>query len=539
MRDISNNAVVYARYSSRAQTDQSIEGQLTAAKKYAQEHGYTIIHEYIDRAMTGRNDNRAAFQQMLSDTAKKQFSVIIVWKVDRFGRNREELTFNKYKCKKNGVRVEYVAENMPQGPEAVILESILEGMAEYYSLQLSQNVKRGRMNAARKHHAVGGTCPLGYKVNKETKLYEIDPETAPTIRYIFNQYASGMSLFDLMRTLNDKGYRTAYGKPFTKNSLPRILSNPRYYGVYIYGDEIFDEGGMPAIIDKQLFDKVQTMLAINKRRPVASWTKAEYLLSGKLFCGKCGSPMVGISGFGKSGRKFCYYACKKHIGKECETKNIPKDMIESAMLTEIHKLLDNQELLEYIADTTYEFYLTDVDTSSEVSRLTAQIEDADKRIAHLMDAVEKGADYSVVAARIDKINEEKESLNQLISDLEINKNFINLTREHILYFLEQFRDMKTGDRNCEMKLIDTFVNAIFVYDDDPDGGGGGTSLKIAFNYSGNPETVKLTDIEKPDKCSYLDCSASLVYYHTNTFIDFAFYKGYPVFILKTRIASKK
>ena len=82
-------AVVYARYSSHKQGEQSVEGQLAAAKAYADARGYTIIHEYVDRAMTGRNDNRDEFQQMLSDCGKKQFTVIIVWKVDRFGRNRE------------------------------------------------------------------------------------------------------------------------------------------------------------------------------------------------------------------------------------------------------------------------------------------------------------------------------------------------------------------------------------------------------------------------------------------------------------------
>ena len=162
-------AVVYARYSSHRQGEQSIEGQLAAAKTYADARGYTIVHEYVDRAMTGRNDNRDEFQQMLSDCSKKQFTVIIVWKVDRFGRNREEITFNKYRAKKHGVRVEYVAENMGEGPESVILESVLEGMAEYYSLQLSQNVKRGYRENAKKCKFAGGRVPLGYKLDSDKR----------------------------------------------------------------------------------------------------------------------------------------------------------------------------------------------------------------------------------------------------------------------------------------------------------------------------------------------------------------------------------
>ena len=148
-------AVIYARYSSHGQTEQSIEGQLAKGHEYAAAKGYTVVHEYIDRAMTGRNDNREQFQKMLSDTAKHQFSVIIVWKVDRFGRNREEIAFNKHTCKKNGVRVEYVAESLPNAPEAVILESVLEGMAEYYSLQLSQNILIPFQRMDIEHHRSG------------------------------------------------------------------------------------------------------------------------------------------------------------------------------------------------------------------------------------------------------------------------------------------------------------------------------------------------------------------------------------------------
>ena len=98
------NAVVYARYSSHKQGEQSIEGQLAAAYKYAGEHGYTIIHECIDRAQTGRNDDREQFQQMLKDTAKHQFEAIIVWKIDRFGRNREEIALTNIDAKRTASR---------------------------------------------------------------------------------------------------------------------------------------------------------------------------------------------------------------------------------------------------------------------------------------------------------------------------------------------------------------------------------------------------------------------------------------------------
>ena len=174
--------------------------------------------------MTGRTDNRDAFQQMLNDCAKRKFQVIIVWKVDRFGRNREEITFNKYRAKKNGVRVEYVAESLPDTAEAVILESVLEGMAEYYSLQLSQNIKRGYLENAKKCKYAGGRVPFGYKLDEE-KHFIPDPSTAPVVCSIFRAYADGATVTEIINDLNAKGIKTSQKEPFTKNSLGTLLKN--------------------------------------------------------------------------------------------------------------------------------------------------------------------------------------------------------------------------------------------------------------------------------------------------------------------------
>lgn len=321
-------AVVYARYSSHRQGEQSIEGQLAEAHKYANEHDLKIIHEYIDRAMTGRNDNREAFQQMLKDTSKKQFDTIILWKIDRFGRNREEIAFNKYRCKKNGVKVVYVAESIPDSPEGVILESVLEGMAEYYSLQLSQNVQRGQRASAEKCQSFGGTCPIGYTIDKNTKKYVIDPQMAPVVCSIFEMYAAGSSIADIIKKLNNQGLRTQKGTAFTQNSLHHMLKNPKYIGVYTYKDEIIDNNGVPAIIDNELFMKVQKMLKTNKRKSHQAWNSADYLLTDKLFCGKCGSHMVGESGTSKTGKIYNYYTCiSKKKRRACTKKSVQKDWL--------------------------------------------------------------------------------------------------------------------------------------------------------------------------------------------------------------------
>lgn len=307
MDSVAKNAVAYARYSSHNQGEQSIEGQLAQARSYAAARGYTIIHEYVDRAKSGRTDNRDQFQQMLRDTAKKQFSVIILWKVDRFGRNREEIAVNKMKCRKNGVRVEYVAETIPDTPEGVILESVLEGFAEYYSLQLSQNIRRGLAESAAKCQVTGGNRPLGYKTGPDKKFI-IDEQTAPTVKLIYTLYADGKTVTEIVKQLNEMGLRTLRGSPFTHNSLHSILKNEKYRGIY-NSNGLYIPDGIPRIIDDELFFKVQEMLKINKRAPAKTWARADYLLSDKIFCGKCGAPMFGDSGTGKTGTRYHYYVC--------------------------------------------------------------------------------------------------------------------------------------------------------------------------------------------------------------------------------------
>ena len=485
MRDKPINAVIYARYSSHGQTEQSIEGQLAKGHEYARSKGYTVIHEYIDRAMTGRNDNRESFQKMLSDTSKHQFSVIIVWKVDRFGRNREEIAFNKHTCKKNGVRVEYVAESLPDAPEAVILESVLEGMAEYYSLQLSQNILRGQLESAKKCRCIGGTRPLGYTVDEE-RHFVADPKTAPIVQKIFDMYASGSTISQITNYLNEQGIRTTRGKPFTKNSLTALLKNEKYIGLYIYKDLVRIEGGVPALVDKATFDRVQEMLKINRRAPSHTWTRFEYLLTDKLFCGCCGSPMVGESGFSHTGAKYSYYSCtKKRRDHSCSKRAVRQDWIEPFVLQKIHELLTDDELLNAIADRVWEFYQSIDSTQKEKAALVAQLADVEKGINNLIRAAEAGMFNSAVKARMEELDAQKAALTASLAEYELLSK-IQLTRDSIYFFLARFRDCDINDEDSRKRLVQTFVNAIFVYDD---------KITITFNYTSGSEPTTLREIE--------------------------------------------
>ncbi len=481
--DRSKIAVVYARYSSHSQTEQSIEGQLAAAHAYAAQHDYTIVHEYVDQAKSGRTDNREQFQTMLRDTAKKQFGVILVWKVDRFGRNREEISINKYRCKKNGVRVEYIAEKIPDSPEGVILESVLEGFAEYYSLQLSQNIRRGQAESAKKCQVIGGNRPLGYLTGPDKK-FVIDPENAPTVKTIFEMYAAGSTVTEIINHLNSLGLRTLHGTPFTKNSLHTILKNEKYIGIYEYKGEKTPDA-IPRIIDDDTFRKVQEMLKINKRAPAHKWSRADYLLTDKLFCGKCGANMAGESGTSKTGAKHNYYICtKKKREKACDKKAIRQTEIEERVLQASIELINNDEVLDFIIDQTWTVYQSQDFSRIEIEALQKELNSVNNAVQNLIRAIEMGIFNDATKQRMDDLTKQQKELTAAIAEREISNGF-QLTKERIAFFLYQFRNKNYSDRVCQKQLISTFVNSVFLYDDHID---------VNYNYSGGNVTLSLSDI---------------------------------------------
>lgn len=482
-------AIAYYRYSSHRQGEQSIEGQRAEAERWAASHGYTIIKEYADRAMTGTNDDREQFQLMLREMERLHPAVLILWKVDRMGRNKEEIAFNKYRCKKAGVKVVYTAESIPNTPEGVILESVLEGMAEYYSLQLSQNIRRGQRVSASKCQSTGGNRPLGYRTGPD-KRFEIDPEGAAIVRQVFDRYVAGETQAEIVRSLNEQGLRTLHGKPFTHNSLRTMLKNEKYTGVYTYKDEVRIDGGVPAIIDVETFEKAQVMLKVNKRAPAHKWTKADYILTEKLFCGCCGDMMVGISGTSKTGAKHHYYGCSSRRGDKkgrgsCTKKNVRKEWIEDLVLRETRILLFDDELMDFIAENTYRYYVEANTDTAYTDALQANLQEVEKSLANLLKAVEAGIFNNTTKTRMDELEERKR---QILASLEVAKlkTGLQLTKDHILFFLLKFREMDFDDVECQKRLIATFVNAIFVYDD---------RVTITFNYSGDNRTITLAEVD--------------------------------------------
>ena len=343
--------VIYARYSSDNQREESIEGQLRECKVFAEKNGIDVVGTYIDRALSAKTDNRPDFQKMIKDSAKKQFDCVIVWKLDRFARNRYDSAHYKSILRKNGVKVTSATETISDSAEGVLLESLLEGMAEYYSADLAEKVVRGLTENALKCKYNGGTLPIGYTIDSE-QFFQVDPLTAPAVLQAFKAYAEGASMQEVTDQMNIKGIRTKRGGKISVNSVTRMLHNRKYIGEYSYRD-IVQPGGIPAIVPQDLFDKVQERMAANKKAPAKHKAEDEYLLTTKLFCGKCGCLMVGESGTSHmKNRVHRYYKCasvKRHKG--CDKKTVKKEWIEDITIEFIRKIVFDDNLISLICET--------------------------------------------------------------------------------------------------------------------------------------------------------------------------------------------
>ncbi len=411
-----------------------------------------------------------------------------MYTLDRFARNRYDSAIYKAKLKKNGVRVFYAKQPMPDTPEGIILESVLEGYAEYYSENLARSIKRGMKENAL-HTIAMGSLGLGYKIGEDRK-YEIDPVGAKAVRAIFTMYAEGKSKTEIVDWLNEHGFKTSQGNPFNKNSLSRILRNDKYIGVYRYADVVV-ENAIPPIIDKHLFDKVQALLKHNFASRARNKAKEDYLLSTKLFCGHCGSPMIGESGTSKLGRVYHYYKCsKRKRERDCSKKVEKKDWLEELVVRyTVHHVLTDENI-ELIATKAMELIEKDLQDTSVLVGLQGMLKDINKKIKNLMSAIEQGIITSSTKERLEELELERLNIEGQIAREEMKKPL--LSKERIVYWLTSFKSGDIQDIEYQRRIIDTLVNSVFVYDDD----GNGRRIVLTFNISGNNTlTIECSDIE--------------------------------------------
>ena len=475
------NAVIYARYSSDNQREESIEGQLRECKEYADQNGITVVRTYIDRALSAKTDSRPQFQQMIHDSATHTFEAVLVWKLDRFSRNRYDSAHYKRILKNNRVHVVSVTEPISNTPEGIMLESLLEGMAEYYSAELAEKVSRGHKENALKAKFNGGPVPLGYRIDSEHH-YQIDPNTAPVVQEAFHRYAAGESIRSIIESLNARGIRNSRGNPFTKNSFQTLLKNRRYLGEYRYKDTVIPDA-IPAIIDPDCFDAVQRRCEIHRQAPAHNKADIHYLLTTKLFCGKCGTMMAGESGRSHTGTVHCYYKCgtRKRSGKEaCSLKPVRKEPLEQFVVqTALEKVL-NDRVIDLLADKLLEYQSKE---NTRLPVLQAELKEVKRRIHNLVTAIEQGILTPSTKARMEELEQQREALETSILQEQIEKPPI--TREQILFWFDQFRHGDPADIVFQEKVIDCFVNSIYLFDD---------RIVVNFNYQEGGRPVSLEEV---------------------------------------------
>ena len=459
-----SNAVIYARFSSHAQSEQSIEGQLRVCYDYADREGYAVVGEYIDRALTGRSDDRPDFQRMITDAKKKSFQYVIVYKLDRFTRNRYDSAVYKHKLRQSGVKVLSAMENIGDNPESIILEAVLEASAEYYSVDLSQKIKRGRQDSAAKGKFIGGSPPMGYKSVGGQLV--IDEEKAPIIKYAFEQYANGVPKKKIVDELNARGLRNKNGKLYGTTAFQRALRCEKYIGVLEQSGVRF-EGGCPALVDKETFDNVQERIKANQHGGKGNKAKIEYLLRGKVFCGPCGAAMLGVAGKSRTGDQHHYYSCgERRRTHMCNKAHEKKDFIEW-----------------YIVEQTVEYVLTPSHMEEIARRVVAEydnefndgrIKDLERRIGKLERGIKNAVDAIVetgskaararLSDRVDDLEAQKLDLEIDLSKLRI-ANGIRYTEEDVCAWIKQFCRGDLMDEEYRRRIIDVFVNSVYLYDD--------------------------------------------------------------------------
>lgn len=477
------NAVIYARFSDHTQREESIEGQIRVCEEFAERDGLTIIEKYIDRAMTGKNDGRPAFQKMLLDSRKGAFQVVLVYQLDRFARNRYDSAIHKNTLKKNGVRVISARENISDDASGILTEGLLESIAEYYSAELSQKIRRGQMENALKGKNNGGGIPLGYLLGEDQKLV-LDPDTAPLVLEIFQRYADGESKKSIKDSLNARGLRTRKGNAFTTGSFNTLFTNRKYIGEYRYQDVVIP-GGVPAIIPEELFEAVQARVQSNKHAPARTKAEVDYLLSCKLFCGHCGTMMVGESGTSKTGAIHYYYKCgsaKRKTG--CTKKAVKKAWIEEKVVQTVQAYILRDDVIQELAGMIAAYLQKE---NPAMPLLESQRKDIQKKINNIIKAIEDGMYNASLQERMKELEKQLEDVN--ISILRESVRMPVFTEEMIIKWLRHFQQMDINDSESRRQLIDSFVHKVFLYDD---------RLIFIFNLDGNPIEVSYDTVQSSD-----------------------------------------
>ncbi len=478
-------AVAYARFSTDMQREESIDAQFRAIEDYCNRNDILLIQKYKDEGISGTSDDRPDFQEMIKASEDGLFDYVVVHKLDRFTRSKYDSAIYKRRLKENGVRVLSVLENLDDSPESLILESVLEGMSEYYSKNLSREVKKGMSENAYKGKFNGGTPPLGFDVDDEGD-YVINEWEARAVKIIFNMYANGHSYKDIIEVLNGDGYKTKKGRPFGRNSLYEILRNEKYIGNYVYRKENYEgfgkkrnthserdrkdmiilEGKIPAIISKNMWETVQMRREENKHVGGAFKAKRTYILSGILVCGSCDEKMSGCMRRSSNGREYYYYRCASNTKTEYCT-SVNADKIESTVKERFDRAIFTDHNKKIVAEAIeqYSRIYRDSEANKDKIDYNAELLDTTTQINRIVDAIANGASTPSMYEKLKDLENKKAAIISEIDKIIAYEKQDDALREQIESFLNSHSSINDFTPEKQKTILSMFIESI-VYRQD-------------------------------------------------------------------------
>lgn len=455
-----NNACIYTRYSSSSQNEQSIDAQIRECRKYAKQHGFNILRIYIDKAQSGTNDKRKDFQKMIKESEKKDYSTLLIWKQDRFARNRYDAIFYKHILKQNGIKVISITEPISDDPTSVITESLLESFADFYSKSLSENTKRGKKENALKRQSNGGVTPIGYKRIDGSLV--IDETKAPVVQFAFQSYIDGISYANIIKKARER-----YGIKLSMSGLKLILQNEVYTGKYIYntydGETFVYEDNHEAIVSRETYEKAKEKRLANKRSPNAGKGKRKYALSGLINCGECGGHIIVSHSYKNSKPAFFRLYClnrKEH--KNCNNPTRKMEIVENAVIEAIKNKILDRKTIKTLAEKACS--LQEDNSLDKLKELQSELKNVQKSKNNIIAAIEQGIITPTTKDRLQEL-EHLESDLQVKIATEKKAESKNLTAPEIEKFLKKYCSGNMQDETFRFELTHTFVKEILLFKD--------------------------------------------------------------------------
>ncbi len=470
---LSKRAAFYLRYSSDGQNEATISAQRRICTTFADAEDYTLIKEYVDEAESATTShNRDAFLEMLADAKKGLFDYVIVWQFSRFARNKEESVIYKALLRKIGVRVISATERTDDTPSGKLLEGMLEVLNQYFSDNLSVEVKKGKKENLLTGKHAGGETPYGIYKEEDSTIYRINEAQAKIIRLIYDLYIQGYGYRRIAAILEEKGHKPPKGDKWNGGSIGKILKHEAYIGIYNYTlgagtpqEESFKlDNVYPAIIDDNTWALAQKQRLAKK--PKRSKRNRLYLLTGKAVCGSCQKNYVGHSSKTKT-HKYYYYRCNgrsMHARNEtsCKAKDIQAEKLEKWVLDSIAAFILSENAIKTILDTVAQKVKNKSNTSQkEIKKLEKEAKDLDARIENMLDLYDSG---KLSKARLNKRTEGLEKqLDNIHLELEqLRKlNSTNVDIATLREFLFKYRkSLENASPEVKKTLIDAFVDKV-------------------------------------------------------------------------------